>query len=48
MSRGEFYAPVNVACLDDATDEELAEAPIHYADGRKDRWQSEAKESRYL
>lgn len=44
---GEFCA-VNVACLDDATDEELAQAPIHYADGRKDQWQSEAKETRYL
>jgi len=44
---GEFYA-VNVACLDDATDEELAQAPIHYADGRKDQWQEEAKESTYL
>jgi hypothetical protein len=44
---GEFYA-VNVACLDDATDDELAQAPIHYADGRNDHWENEAKESRYL
>ena len=44
---GEFYA-VNIACLDDATDDELAQAPIHYADGRNDQWESEAKESRYL
>jgi len=44
---GEFFA-VNVACLDDATDGELAAAPIHYADGRKDQWQNEAKESSYL
>ncbi|MDF2696001.1 MAG: Gfa-like protein [Labilithrix sp.] len=34
---GEFYA-VNVACLDDVTDEELAKAKIHFADGRNDRW----------
>ena len=44
---GEFYA-VNVACLDDATDDELAQAPIHYADGRNDQWEKEAKQSRYL
>jgi hypothetical protein len=34
---GEFYA-VNVACLDGVSDEELAGAPIHYADGRNDDW----------
>lgn len=33
---GECYA-VNVACLDDATDEELAEAPITSVDGWNDR-----------
>jgi len=44
---GEFYA-VNLACLDDATDEELAAASIHYADGRKGQWENEAKESTYL
>ena len=44
---GEFYA-VNVACLDDATDAELAQAPIHYADGRNDQWENEAKATKYL
>jgi hypothetical protein len=44
---GEFYA-VNVACLDDASDAELAQAPIHYADGRSDDWEKVAKESTYL
>jgi len=34
---GEFYA-VNLACLDDASDEELSRAPIGYEDGRHDRW----------
>ncbi|HKO49026.1 MAG TPA: GFA family protein [Polyangiaceae bacterium] len=41
---GAFYA-VNVACLDDATDTELAQAPIHYANGRENDWQQAAKET---
>lgn len=32
---GPFVA-VNVACLDDATDEELAAAPVVFTDGRND------------
>jgi hypothetical protein len=44
---GEFYA-INVACLDDATDEELAEAPITYVDGRHDEWELSHAEIRYL
>jgi hypothetical protein len=35
--RGAFYA-VNVACLDDATDEEFAVAPVAYVDGRAGDW----------
>ena len=34
---GHFYA-VNVACLDDATDQELAAAPVKFEDGRHDDW----------
>ena len=35
---GKIYG-VNVMCLDDVTDDELANAPITYADGRDDNWQ---------
>jgi hypothetical protein len=34
---GKFYA-INIARLDDAMDEELAQAPVTYKDGRNDRW----------
>lgn len=44
---GEFYA-VNVACLDDATPEELAAAPVQYEDGRNDRWDTAPAEARHL
>jgi len=44
---GEFHA-VNLACLDDATDAELAQAPIQYADGRNDDWKSTPAETRHL
>ena len=44
---GRFYA-VNVACLDDATEEELAEAPVVYEDGRNDRWDLAPTQTRYL
>jgi hypothetical protein len=44
---GAFYA-VNLGCLDDATDEELAAAPIHFADGRHDSWEAVADATKYL
>jgi hypothetical protein len=44
---GEFYA-VNVACLDDATVEELATAPVQYEDGRHDQWDKAPAETRHL
>jgi hypothetical protein len=45
--RGEFYA-VNVACLDNATDREWAEAPVRYEDGRHDQWEAAPSETRHL
>lgn len=44
---GEFYA-VNVVCLDNATDEELANAPVQYEDGRNNDWNSSPAETRHL
>lgn len=44
---GEFYS-VNIACLDNVDDEELANIPVHYADGRNDNWQSPPAETRHL
>lgn len=43
---GEFYA-VNLACLD-ASDEELASAPVRCEDGRRNDWQSAPAETRHL
>lgn len=35
---GKVYG-VNLGCLEDATEEELANAPITYVDGLHDRWE---------
>jgi hypothetical protein len=43
---GEFYA-INVTCLDDASEEELAAAPVNHPDGRHDDWNA-ASPYRYL
>ena len=45
--RGDYIA-VNVACLDDATTDELAKAPVRYEDGRNNHWESPPAETRYL
>jgi len=44
---GRFVA-INLASLDDATDEELAAAPIKYADGRNDAWWQPPAVATYL
>ena len=44
---GEFYA-VNVACLDDATAEELVGAPVQFQDGRHNQWDRPPAETRHL
>ncbi len=44
---GDFYA-VNLACLDDASDDVLAAAPITYQDGRHDNWATAPSEIRHL
>lgn len=44
---GEFVS-VNVACLDDVSDEEWAAAPIRYSDGRDNNWWNPPAVSSYL
>jgi hypothetical protein len=44
---GEFYA-INLACLDNVTAEELANAPVKFEDGRHDNWDTVPAETRHL
>ncbi|HWA74327.1 MAG TPA: GFA family protein [Polyangiaceae bacterium] len=44
---GEFCA-ISVACLDDVSDSVLAATPVHFADGRHDRWDVSPEEHRHL
>ena len=44
---GTFYA-VNVACLEDANDAELAAAPVKYEDGRHSKWDCAPAETRHM
>jgi hypothetical protein len=44
---GDFYS-VQLACLDDLDPTELANAPVNYADGRNNNWQSPPAETRHL
>jgi hypothetical protein len=42
-----FHA-VNIGCLDDASDEELSQAPVRFVDGRHDDWSTTSEATRYL
>jgi hypothetical protein len=44
---GQFYS-VNLSSLDDATDAELAAAPITFLNGRDDLWDAAPDETRHL
>jgi hypothetical protein len=44
---GDFY-DVNIACLDDVTTEEFAQATVIFEDGRNDDWGSAPAETRHL
>ena len=44
---GKFYA-VKVTCLDDATADELVNAPVTYVDGRHDNYTAAPSEVRHL
>ena len=44
---GEFRA-VNIACLDELSQAEMAALPIKYEDGRYDRWESAPADTRHL
>lgn len=44
---GDFVS-INLACLDDATDAELAAAPVVFLNGRDDQWDAPPTETRHL
>jgi hypothetical protein len=45
---GGDYVSINVACLDDATPQELIDAPLRFANGRHNNWMSPPAETRHL
>ncbi|WBU53728.1 GFA family protein [Paracoccus sp. SCSIO 75233] len=45
---GGRFVMVVVAALDNASEAELAAAPVHWADGASDNWQCRAPETRHL
>ena len=45
---GEAFHAINLGCLDDASDEELAAAPVHHVDGTHDDFQRAPEVHSYL
>jgi hypothetical protein len=45
---GGDYVSINLACLDNASDEELSEAPVRFMNGRDNDWFNAPPETRYL
>jgi hypothetical protein len=45
---GGAYVSINIACLDDASDEELANTPLRYFDGRDNNWWATPAVTSYL
>lgn len=42
------FCAVNLTCLDDITDAELASTPVTFLDGRNDAWECAPAETRHL
>lgn len=45
---GGDYVSIELACLDDASPQELSDAPLRFADGRHNNWMSPPAETRHL
>ena len=45
---GGDYVSINLACLDNASDEELSTAPVQFMNGRDNDWFNVPRETRYL
>ncbi len=45
---GGDFVSINLACIDNITDAELAALPVNYANGRDNDWMNVPAETRYL